>query len=156
SKGHAAPGHYAALAARRYFPTARLDRLRRWGGLPGHSHVTTPGVDGNTGSLAMGLSKAVGFALVKQRFDHGGTVFTIVGDGELQEGQCWEAFLSASHFGLTNFFLLIDANKVQTDQFVDDILAYRDIPATLQAMGFAVEECDGHDAGSLRMTLERL
>jgi transketolase len=156
SKGHAAPSQYATLAARRFFPNADLDRLRRWNGLPGHSHVKTPGVDGSTGSLAMGLSKAVGYAIAKQRFGLGGRVYTIVGDGEPQEGQAWEAFLSAAGFACPNFYLIIDANKVQTDQFVGDILVYRDLPGTLRALGFATAECDGHDAKSIRTTLENL
>ncbi len=156
SKGHAAPSHYAVLAARGFFPTARLDHLRRWGGLPGHSHVTTPGVDGNTGSLTMGLSKAVGFAIAKQRFGLAGNVYTLCGDGELQEGQGWEALLSAASFACPQFYLVIDANKVQTDQYVDDILIYRDLPGTLQALGFTLTECDGHDAGSIRQAFDLL
>jgi transketolase len=156
SKGHAAPGHYAALAARGYFPNARLDRLRRWDGLPGHSHVTTPGVDGNTGSLAMGMSKAVGFAIAKARYGLGGDVYCMAGDGELQEGQAWEAMLSAASFACPNFTLIIDANGVQTDQFVDDILVYRDLPGSIRALGFALAECDGHDVRSIREALAEL
>lgn len=156
SKGHAAPGHYAALAAKRYFPNERLDRLRRWGGLPGHSHVTTPGVDGNTGSLTMGLSKAVGFAIIKQRMKLGGRVFALVGDGELQEGQGWEALLSAAHFGCGNLTVIIDDNEVQTDQHTRDILAYHDLPGTLRALGFAVEQCDGHRIDAVRAALGAL
>lgn len=156
SKGHAAPSHYAVLAARGYFPNARLDRLRRWGGLPGHSHVSTPGVDGNTGSLAMGLSRAVGFAIARHRSGTGGVAYALCGDGELQEGQAWEALLSAASFACPHFYLLIDANQVQTDQYVSDILAYRDLAGTIRAMGFAVEQCDGHDAGAIRHALDRL
>ncbi len=156
SKGHAAPGHYAALAACGYFPNARLDRLRRWEGLPGHSHVTTPGVDGNTGSLAMGMSKAVGFAMAKARYRLGGDVYCLAGDGELQEGQAWEAMLNVASFACPNFTLVIDVNDVQTDQFVDDILVYRDMPGSIRALGFALVECDGHNAASVRDAFDQL
>src|SRR3989344_2324101 len=90
SKGHAAPSLYATLAAKGYFPTDELNRLRRLGGLAGHCDISAPGIEANTGSLAMGLSKAVGYALAKKRFKFKGTVLVVVGDGELQEGQCWE------------------------------------------------------------------
>lgn len=156
SKGHAAPGHYAALAAAGYLPTSALDRLRRWNGLPGHSHTKTPGVDANTGSLAMGLSRAVGFAIARQRFAIDGNVYVISGDGELQEGQAWEALLSAAGFATPNFHLIIDANKVQTDQYVEDILVYRDLPGTIRSLGFAVVECDGHSGTALRQAFTKL
>lgn len=156
SKGHAAPGHYAVLAAAGYLPTRALDRLRRWNGLPGHSHTKTPGVDANTGSLAMGLSRAVGFAIARQRFGIDGNVYVICGDGELQEGQAWEALLSAASFAAPNFQLIIDANKVQTDQYVEDILVYRDLPGTIRALGFDVVECDGHHGTALRQAFTKL
>src|SRR5262249_32721588 len=119
-------------------------------------HVTTPGVDGNTGSLAMGLSKAVGYAIAKQRTGLGGHVFCVAGDGELQEGQAWEALLSAASFACPNFTLIIDVNQVPTDQFVDDILVYRNMPGTIRALGFALLECDGHDARNIREALAQL
>jgi transketolase len=156
SKGHAAPGLYAVLAARGYFPTQRLDRLRRWGVLPGHCHVSTPGVDGSTGSLAMGLSKAVGRAILRERSGRGGRVFAVVGDGELQEGQCWEALLSAAHFGADRLTVIVDDNRVQTDQLTADVCRYGDLPGAIRALGLAVAGCDGHDPAALRTALAEL
>ncbi len=154
SKGHAAPGHYPVLAALGYFPNSRLDELRRWDGLPGHSHVKTPGVDANTGSLAMGLSRAVGIAIGRQRAGQDGDVFVVVGDGELQEGQVWEALLSAASFACDRLHVVIDANEVQTDQYVSDILKYRDLAGTMRAIGLDVVEVDGHSACDLRLAFE--
>ena len=143
SKGHGAPAVYATLAAKSYFPTKLLNRLRRWGGLEGHCDIVTEGVEANTGSLAMGLSKAVGYAIAKKRFKLGGNVVVVVGDGELQEGQCWEAFLSAVNFNCDNLFIVIDDNKVQTDQYTSHIVKYGDLPKTFSAIGFYVSEGKG-------------
>jgi len=156
SKGHAAPLQYALLAAKGYFGNDRLNRLRRWNGLPGHSHTSVPGVEANTGSLGMGISKAVGWATVRQRFAKPGRVWVIVGDAEIQEGQVWEALLSAAGFACPNLTVIIDDNRVQTDQFTRDILVYRDLPGTLKAMGFAVDRADGNDPASLRTAFDRL
>src|SRR3989338_640363 len=120
SKGHAAPSLYTVLAAKGYISTSILNKLRRWGGLEGHCDISTQGIEANTGSLAMGLSKAVGFAIAKKRFKLGGNVIVIVGDGELQEGQCWEALLSAVSFGCDNLYVIIDDNQVQTDQYTNN------------------------------------
>gem|GEM_PF-13837 len=138
SKGHAVPALYSALAAKGYIEISELDKLRRLGGLQGHSDISTNGIEANTGSLAMGLSRAVGYALAKKRMGLGGRVIVVVGDGELQEGQIWEAFLSAVSHRLSNLYVVIDNNKVQTDQFVDDITRYGDIARTLSGMGFDV------------------
>src|SRR3989338_4427206 len=108
SKGHGAPSLYATLSAKGYSQIEELDFLRRLGHLEGHCDIVTPGIEANTGSLAMGLSKAVGYAIAKKRFGLKGNVIVIVGDGELQEGQCWEAFLSASSFKLDNLYVVID------------------------------------------------
>jgi len=143
SKGHAAPSVYATLAAKDYIPMTLLNRLRRWGGLEGHCDIVTAGIEANTGSLAMGLSKAVGYAIAKKRFKLGGSVIVVVGDGELQEGQCWEAFLSAVSFGCDNLYVVIDDNKVQTDQYTSHVVQYGKLPKTFSAMGFAVYEENG-------------
>src|SRR3989344_726447 len=140
SKGHAAPAIYTVLAAKGYFETEKLDGLRRLGGLAGHCDIETPGIEANTGSLAMGLSKAVGYALVKKRFNLKGNVIVIVGDGELQEGQCWEAFLSAVSHKLDNLFIIIDDNQVQTDKFTRNIVRYGDLISVFNRMGFDIIE----------------
>src|SRR3990167_2138756 len=134
SKGHAVPALYSVLAAKGYFPTDDLNRLRRLHGLPGHCDRETAGIEANTGSLAMGLSKAVGHAILKKRIGLKGNVLCLVGDGELQEGQCWEAFLSAISFSCDNLFVVIDDNQVQTDQYTKNIVKYNDIINTLSSI----------------------
>ena len=156
SKGHAAPALYAVLAAKGYFETEMLNKLRRLGGLAGHCDIETPGIQANTGSLAIGLSKAVGFALAKKRFKQGGNVIVIVGDGELQEGQCWEAFLSAGSNRLDNLFIIIDDNKVQTDQLTSNIVFYGDLISAWKNMGFEIIEGDGRKISKIRQIFSEL
>ena len=154
SKGHAAPGLYATLAAKGFIENKDLNRLRRLNGLQGHCDISTPGIEANTGSLAMGLSRAVGYAIAKNRFGYNGQVYVIVGDGELQEGQIWEALLSASSFKLSNLNLIVDMNQVQTDQFVSDIVRYEDIPKTLSSMGFNVYNGSANTIEDIRKAFE--
>lgn len=156
SKGHAVPGLYAALAAKGFINNRELDRLRRWGGLQGHCDIGTPGIESNTGSLAMGLSRAVGYAIAKKRFGLNGKVYAIVGDGELQEGQIWEALISASSYKLSNLFVIIDQNQVQTDQYVGDIVKYGDLSETLDSMGFDVYCGPANTATQTRIAFEAL
>lgn len=150
SKGHAVPSLYATLCAKGYFPVEKLDSLRRLHGLAGHCDIETPGIEANTGSLAMGLSKAVGFALLKKRMHYKGSVIVIVGDGELQEGQSWEAFLSAVSFKLDNLYIIIDDNQVQTDQYTHNILTYNDLFHTMVSLGFEVVEKNGKKIEDIR------
>lgn len=156
SKGHAAPSLYAALAAKGYFPIEELDYLRRLGHLEGHCDISTPGIEANTGSLAMGLSKAVGYAIAKKRFGLGGSVIVIVGDGELQEGQCWEAILSAASYKLDNLYVIIDDNKVQTDQFTKNILQYGKLVSALADIGFHTVEGKGRNVKEIQKVLSTL
>lgn len=156
SKGHAVPSLYATLAARGYFPVETLDSLRRRGGLQGHGDIITPGIESNTGSLAMGLSKAVGYAMAKKRLNLRGNVVVVVGDGELQEGQCWEAFLSAASYKLDNLYIIIDDNKVQTDTLTQKIVFYSHLTASLKELGFNISECQGSKIKSIHQALMRL
>lgn len=156
SKGHAAPSLYATLAAKGYFKTSKLDRFRRLGGLTGHCDTKIPGIEANTGSLAMGLSKAVGFALAKKRFNLKGNVIVIVGDGELQEGQCWEAFLSAASFRLDNLYVIIDDNQIQTDRFTNEIVRYGDIVSSLVNIGFTLKEGWGKNPSVIHKIISEL
>ncbi len=149
SKGHAAPSLYTTLAAKGYFPIESLDSLRRLNGLQGHCDIVTLGIEANTGSLAMGLSKAVGYSILKKRMGLKGNVLCLVGDGELQEGQCWEAFLSAISFSCDNLFVVIDDNQVQTDQYTNNIVKYNDIISTLSSIGFAVVEKNGRKSDEI-------
>lgn len=156
SKGHGAPSLYATLSAKGYFPTEELDYLRRLGHLEGHCDISTHGIESNTGSLAIGLSKAVGYAIGKKRFGLKGNVIVIAGDGELQEGQCWEAFLSASSFKLDNLYVVIDDNKVQTDQFTQNIMQYGKLTEALTDLGFFVLEGKGRNVTDIHKIFNTL
>jgi transketolase len=145
SKGHDVPGLYAALHALGVIPPERLLRLRRLGGLDGHPDLGIPGIEANSGSLGMGLSKGRGMAWGKRFLGRGGRVIVITGDGELQEGQNWEAFASAAHQRVGNLWAIVDRNQLQSDRPTEEILALGDLEGKLRAFGWHVETCDGHD-----------
>jgi transketolase len=151
SKGHAAPALYAVLAAKGFFSPELLKTLRRTGSsLQGHPDMRkTPGVEMSTGSLGMGLSAGVGMALAGRlsRLDY--RVFVLAGDGELQEGQNWEAMMAAAKYRLSNLILIVDHNGVQLDGRTDDVMPMRDIPAKIREFGFEVRACDGHNCRSV-------
>jgi transketolase len=149
SKGHDVPGLYAALHALGVIPAERLLRLRRLGGLDGHPDVGVPGIEANSGSLGMGLSKGRGMAWAKRFLGRGGRVVVMTGDGELQEGQNWEAFASAAHQGVGNLWAIVDRNELQSDKPTEEILALGELEAKLRAFGWHVEVCDGHDHDAL-------
>ena len=149
SKGHDVPGLYAALHALGVIPTERLLRLRRLGGLDGHPDVGVPGIEANSGSLGMGLSKGRGMAWGKRLLGRGGRVVVMIGDGELQEGQNWEAFAAAAHQRVGNLWAIVDRNELQSDRPTEEILALGDLEAKLRAFGWRVESCDGHDHEAL-------
>jgi transketolase len=149
SKGHDVPGLYAALHALGVIPAERLLRLRRLGGLDGHPDVGTPGIEANSGSLGMGLSKGRGMAWAKRFLGRGGRVVVMTGDGELQEGQNWEALASAAHQRVGNLWAVVDCNELQSDKRTDEILALRDLAEKLRAFGWHVQTCDGHDHDAL-------
>jgi transketolase len=149
SKGHDVPGLYAALHALGVIPTERLLRLRRLGGLDGHPDVGVPGIEANSGSLGMGLSKGRGMAWAKRFLGRGGRVVVMTGDGELQEGQNWEAFAAAAHQRVGNLWGIVDRNELQSDKPTEEILALGELEAKLRAFGWHVEVCDGHDHAAL-------
>jgi transketolase len=149
SKGHDVPGLYAALNALGVIPTERLLRLRRLGGLDGHPDVATPGIEANSGSLGMGLSKGRGIAWAKRYLGRGGRVVVMTGDGELQEGQNWEAFGSAAHQRVGNLWAIVDRNELQSDKLTEEILALGSLETKLRAFGWHVEACNGHDHEAL-------
>jgi transketolase len=149
SKGHDVPGLYAALNALGVIPTERLLRLRRLGGLDGHPDIGVPGIEANSGSLGMGLSKGRGMAWAKRFLGRGGRVVVMTGDGELQEGQNWEAFAAAAHQQVGNLWAIVDRNELQSDRPTEEILALGDLEAKLRAFGCHVEVCDGHDHDAL-------
>ena len=147
SKGHTAPGLYAALALRGFFPESELLTLRHIGSrLQGHPNMNeTPGVDMSTGSLGQGVSAAAGMALAAKYQGKDCRVYTLLGDGEIQEGQVWEAFMLAHHYKLDNLCVIIDNNGLQIDGKVADVMSPYPIPEKLRAFGFEVMEIDGHD-----------
>ncbi|NCB41300.1 MAG: transketolase [Clostridia bacterium] len=151
SKGHAAPALYACLADLGYFPKEELLTLRKIGSnLQGHpSMLKTPGVDMSTGSLGQGISAAVGMAIANRLDKNEGRIYAVLGDGELQEGMSWEAFMAASHFGLDNLCAVIDHNGLQIDGKNDDVMTVMPIAEKLLAFGWYVIELDGHDIPAL-------
>jgi len=151
SKGHCGPALYAALADKGYFDPAKLLTLNQGGTmLPSHcDRLKTPGIDISTGSLGQGLSLAAGVAMGKRLQHIPGRVFAILGDGELQEGQNWEAFLFIAHRKLTNLVVIIDNNRRQLDGYTKDICGEEDLGQKLDAFGFEVRRIDGHDITAL-------
>ena len=147
SKGHTAPGLYAALANRGFFPVDDLPTLRHIDSyLQGHPNMNTvPGVDMSTGSLGQGISAAAGMALAAKHAGKGCRVYALLGDGEIQEGQVWEAFMLAHHYKLDNLCAVIDNNGLQIDGPVDQVMSPYPIPEKLKAFGWNVVEIDGHD-----------
>jgi len=149
SKGHDVPGLYAVLHSLGVISDDRLLRLRRLGGLDGHPDVGVPGIEANSGSLGMGISKGRGIAWAKRFRRVGGHVFVMTGDGELQEGQNYEALQSTVQQGITGLTVIVDHNKVQSDKLVGDIVSLGDIGAKFLASGWHVTRCDGHDHARL-------
>lgn len=149
SKGHAAPVLYAALAEAGYFGRDHLQTLRKLGSiLQGHpDSKKTPGVEVSTGSLGQGLSIANGIALALRQT--GQRVFCLLGDGELQEGQVWEAAMFAAHHGLDNLIAIVDHNGLQIDGACADVMGLGEVAAKFTAFGWHVIECDGHDVEAL-------
>lgn len=147
SKGHTAPALYAALALKGYFPVEELSKLRHVDSfLQGHPDMKgTPGVDMSTGSLGLGFSTACGMALAAKIDGKDYRTYSIVGDGESEEGQIWEAAMFASHYKLDNLCLIIDWNGLQIDGSVEEVMNPTPHDKKLEAFGFHVISIDGHD-----------
>ncbi|MFI3202211.1 MAG: transketolase [Eubacteriales bacterium] len=156
SKGHVAPGLYAVLARKGFFPVEDLMTLRKIGSsLQGHPCMQyTKGVDMSTGSLGQGLSTAVGMAL-SAKMDHKDyRVYTICGDGEIQEGQIWEAAMFAGHRNLDNLVVIVDNNGLQIDGNIEDVCSPYPIEEKFQAFNFHTITIDGHDYDAIRNALD--
>ena len=151
SKGHTAPGYYAALAHRGFFPVEDLTTLRKVGsylqGHPDMKHI--PGVDMSSGSLGQGISAAVGMALSAKLSNDDYRVYTLLGDGEIQEGQVWEAAMLASHRKLDNLVVIVDNNGLQIDGAIDEVCSPYPIDKKFEAFNFHVINVDGHDFDAL-------
>ncbi len=157
SKGHAAPALYAVLARAGFFPSSELKTLRKLGSrLQGHPDMRlVPGVEASTGSLGQGLSIACGMALGLAMDGFPSTVFALLGDGECQEGQVWEAAMYAAHMDLDNLVAIIDHNGLQIDGRVVDVCNPESITDKFASFGWQVQEVDGHDMGALVRTLSK-
>lgn len=157
SKGHAGPAWYSALAESGFFDRDMLLTLNQGGtNLPSHPDRTkTPGVDMTTGSLGQGTSTAAGIATALRMKGSDRRVYLIVGDGELNEGQCWEAFQYIAHYKLSNCVVIIDWNKRQLDGALEEVINPFDIAEKMRAFGFAVETVNGQDIEALDAALER-
>jgi len=155
SKGHAGPALYSVLADKGFFPREWLHTLNRGGtSLPSHCDRTlTPGVDMTTGSLGQGLSAALGIALGLRLSGLPGRVYCIIGDGESQEGQIWEAAMAAAHYRVNTLIALLDYNKLQIDGPVREIMNLEDVEAKWRAFGWKVYAVDGHDLEQLDAAL---
>jgi transketolase len=154
SKGHDVPGLYAVLHALGVLPPEKLLQLRRLGGLDGHPDVGVPGIEANSGSLGMGISKGRGMAWAKRLLRRGGRIVVMTGDGELQEGQNFEGLQAAAAHGQDNLWMVVDRNELQSDKPTDEILTLGDLEAKLRAFGWHVASCDGHDHDALAHVFE--
>lgn len=158
SKGHCAPGLYSALALKGFFPLDELKSLRKIGAmLQGHPDMKSiPGVDMSTGSLGQGVSAACGMALSAKMFGDQYNVYSILGDGELQEGMVWEALMFASHNKLDNLRLIVDNNGLQIDGNITDICSPEPILDKFKAFGFNVQVIDAHDFNQIEAAFNQI
>ena len=147
SKGHTTPGLYSVLAQRGFFPVEDLPTFRHIDSyLQGHPNMNmVPGVDMSTGSLGQGVSVACGMALAAKHTGKTNRVYSLLGDGEIQEGQVWEACMGAAHYNLDNLCIVIDNNGLQIDGNIADVMSPYPIVDKLEAFGFYVQQIDGHD-----------
>ena len=156
SKGHTAPGLYSTLANRGFFPVEDLPTLRHIDSyLQGHPNMNSvPGVDMSTGSLGQGISCAVGMALGLQHQGSAARVYTLLGDGEIQEGQVWEACMAAAHYKLDNFVAIVDNNGLQIDGDISKVMSPYPIVDKLEAFGFNTIAIDGHSFEQIEAAFE--
>ena len=158
SKGHACPIQYAALGLLGYFPEEKLHTLRQEGSiLQGHPDMKKcPGIDISTGSLGQGLSCGVGMALAGKRDGKDYRVFVIVGDGELDEGQIWEAVMAGNAWNLDNLVIILDNNGLQLDGTTDQVIPHLDLTKKFEAFGYETYEIDGNDMEQVVETLKKI
>jgi transketolase len=158
SKGHASPALYAILAERGYFERELLDTLRQTGSpLEGHPNMRRlPGVEASTGSLGQGLSIGLGHALAARADGRPSRVYVMTGDGEVDEGQVWEAIMAGAHHRVDNLTLIVDHNQAQQSNLLERVLDYRPLAEKLRAFQWHVEEIDGHEMPAIVGALERV
>lgn len=156
SKGHCCPGLYGALAERGYFPREEMKTLRHVGSmLQGHPNMNdTPGIDMSTGSLGQGVSAACGMALGAKKLGSDINVYTLLGDGEIEEGECWEAFMFANHYKLDNLCIMIDVNGLQIDGATRDVMNSEPLDHKMDAFGFNTIVCNGNSFADLEQAFK--
>lgn len=156
SNGHICAIWYATLASKGFFERDRLFEFRRINSmLQGHPHMTIPGVENAGGPLGQGVGQAVGCALALQRDGRENRVVCLTGDGELEEGMCWEAFMFADKYALSNLIFIVDRNHIQIDNSTERVMQLEPLADKFRAFGFAVFEIDGHSYKEIRKALER-
>lgn len=157
SKGHCAPGLYAALAYKGFFPVEDLKTLRHIGSyLQGHPNMNTvPGIDMSTGSLGQGVSVAAGMAKAAKYMNKDINVYTLLGDGEIEEGQVWEAFMFAKQYNLDNLCVIIDCNGLQIDGPCSEVMSAEPIDEKLKSFGFDYTVIDGNDFDALEGAFDK-
>ena len=157
SKAHACPGLYAVLAARGYFEEEELWTFRKVNSrLQGHAHIMTPGVEMSSGSLGQGLSFGIGCALAARIDGSQYHTYVMLGDGECDEGQVWEAAMAASHYGLDNLTAIVDRNRIQNDRPTDQVMNLEPFVNKWRAFGWKVFEIDGHDTSEILSSLNQI
>lgn len=156
SKGHDVPGLYSVLCSHGILPLSKLLELRRLGGLDGHPDVGIPGIEANSGSLGMGISKARGMAWAKRYRGQGGHVYCLLGDGELQEGQIFEALQSTVQQRIENLTVIVDHNRLQSDRPVAEIVDLGDLVPKFRSFGWHVARCDGHDFAQIEQRISEM
>ena len=156
SKGHCCPSLYAVLALKGYFDWSELEKLRHVGAmLQGHPDMKgTPGIDMSSGSLGQGIALAGGLAMAAKHAKADYKVYTVIGDGECQEGLVWEAAMSAAHYKLDNLVVMLDYNKLQIDGSNDQVMGLGNIVDKFRAFGFECFEVDGHNMDELLTALK--
>lgn len=156
SKGHCCPAVYSSLAMLGYFPLETLDTLRKFESiLQGHPIKKTPGIDFTTGSLGHGLSLGLGMALEGRIRKADYNVYVILGDGEINEGEVWEAAMAAAKFKVDNLIAIVDRNRLQMDGYSDEIMPLGDLEAKFGSFGFETMSIDGHDFAQILTAIEK-
>ncbi len=155
SKGHDVPALYSVLYSLGVLKLNDILKLRKIDGLDGHPDLSIKGIEANTGSLGMGISKAKGMCWAKNKLGHKGSVVVLTGDGEFQEGQIFESLQTTNHQNINNLIVIIDHNKIQSSQYVKNIIDLRDLKRKVEAFGWHVERCDGHSFSKIDQVFKK-
>ncbi len=156
SKGHDAPALYSCLYGLKIIKEKKFLKFRRVNGLDGHPDISIDGIEANTGSLGMGISKAKGISWAKNYLKLKGDVIVVIGDGEFQEGQIFESLQNAAHQNVTNLTVIMDHNKIQSSEYVKKIIDLGNLKKKILSFGWHVERCNGHDFKKISYVLNKI